>query len=181
MTPFIDQVRAVKTGAELVAMMIGDEGRGRASEGAVAFADWIVEDPISAESFLIVQGELTVGQLRRLLAGTVLPDDRTAEIIGRATKGAIDKLMFQRPLPGAVEVLAKGDAPAPAPPVTDGFRITIGGLMGEAPTGPLFRAVADPQHPRAFAVVGLGHTFLLDAPRARAMREAIDAGLKVIA
>jgi len=174
-----------QTGLDLVQQIrIWETSKETISEGAVALADWILEDSARAEArFADPLCPLRNRLLLRVLAGTVLPGEEWSEWLGRATEGRVIGKMFRRPFLGEVtwiglDMGAPEPEPEPAAPIA--FLCPIPGPLGAIPSGPLFTAIADPMAPGEFVLAGMGIGIRLSEAAALAMKRAIADGLCLI-
>lgn len=186
-------IAASNSAAELVARAGEDQGGAwLPNEGGLALAEWIVAAPFKATAALDragIPGETVV----RMLAGTLEPALELGSQLNSLTDGAITAAKFRRPVSlveaghaspsaraGDFVILEKGErSPQPLQPVIDPPELlcAIPGLVGETPSGPLYRAIVDPLSPRQFVVAGMGHAFALDRGRGQALLDAVADGL----
>lgn len=157
------------------------EGRGAASVGAEALAEWIIADePRAVQAFGDPLCPIQGRSLVRVLAGAVLPGDDWAEWLGRATGGAVEGAAFLRPaVREGVAAVAPAEPAKPVAPVEwpQWLLCEIAGPVGTTPSGPLFAAIVDPLSPSLFAVAGLGQAMVFDRSTACAFRDALADGL----
>jgi hypothetical protein len=158
----------------LVRWAMGEEGaRAEPNAGAHALAAWIVADPERARRAANLPGGLLFlgDRVVRWLAGTVLPGVAEQVEIEEATAGAVrwDSWFQQSPVqeaaiapPDSAAERIEDVAPA-APPV-----------LGEMPSGPLFRAEREG---RTIVVHGLGVTLRTSEAAAKRLRDTLTHAL----
>lgn len=165
----------------------------RSNRGAEALADWIVANAEHIDQPKPSNHPLQCGTvIERILAGDVLPDEAFAVDLAEATEGAVLPEMFGLPThdmqtSSLAEVAPHstvrdgaasepGSPPVPASTPTPGLP-PLGALGGALPPGRLFHPIADARLPGGFVLTGCGVMLCLDESTAKAMRDALTAGI----